>query len=215
MASSFGPIRLASRALAFAQATCSTLARPNWGGPRFVLIDLRGSRRPRLGRPAPPGAPLAFKKPGVWPQSGSARGQSWDLATARMCGASARRPCARPGGIGMARKGGQAAGKAPILASRPSFDGYSRTFREPPSRPTWGNALTCGNADGRPRSTRGVAESIRITEKTAGAGVHKPIDRVTAGPCPTIPFPRPATLGLRTMTDATIPTESGIKVSVP
>ena len=112
-------------------------------------------------------------------------------------------------------KGGQAAGKAPILASRPSFDGYSRTFREPLSRPRSGNALTCGNVGGRPRSTRGVAESIRITEKTAGAGVHKPIDRVTAGPCPTIPFPRPATLGLRTMTDATIPTESGIKVSVP
>ena len=63
MPSSFGPIRLASRALAFAQATCSTLARPNWGGPRFVLIDLRGMGC-FLGSTHSAGGVLAFKKAG-------------------------------------------------------------------------------------------------------------------------------------------------------
>ena len=105
--------------------------------------------------------------------------------------------------------------RAPILTFYRGFDGYSSTFRELPSRPTSGSALTSGNGSQRPLSTQGFLKSIRITEKTAEAGVRKPIYRVTVGPCPTIPLPRPATLGLRPMTDATIPTESGLKVSAP
>ena len=62
--------------------------------------------------------------------------------------------------------------KALVPASRRGFDGYSSTFREPPSRPTSGSALTCGNVGRRPRSTRGAAESTRISEKNLQGRVH-------------------------------------------
>ncbi len=142
---------------------------------------------------------------GAWPQGGSARGRCWDAMTARKRGASARRPCARPGEIGRGTEVG-ATGKAPILIRLPSFDGYSSTFLEPPSRPRSRNVLTCGNADRRPRSTRGFLKSIRISEKPAGAGAHEPVYRVTAGPCPTARRPR-------LTTDAMIPTKRGPEVS--
>ena len=86
------------------------------------------------------------------------------------CGDSAHVRRLRPEAIRLPRRDrgagrGPGGGRSPILVFLPGFDGYSSTFREPPSRPRPGNALTCGNVGGRPRPTRGFAKSVRITEK--------------------------------------------------
>ncbi len=73
-----------------------------------------------------------------------------------------------PAGSG-GSEGARAAGRAPIPVRSQSFDGYSSTFRDLPGRPRTSDALTCGNAGRRPRSTRGFLKSTRITEKTCGS----------------------------------------------
>ena len=92
---------------------------------------------------------------------------------ARGAGASGRgrreRRLPGPEGLGHGPKGRRAAGRAPTLVRSQSFDGYSSTFRDLPGRPKAGNVLTCGNADRKPRSTRGFLKSTRITEKTCGS----------------------------------------------
>ena len=150
MLSSFRMTCSARVDFAFAQATWSALAGSLRGAGLAVL---RASCEE--GRPS---------RPKVRELPSAKVGKYRDRA-GRMRGAPARRPRARARRDRDGPKGGRAAKNAPILVFLPSFDGYSSTFREPPSRPRSGNVLTCGNADRRPRSTRGFLKSIRITVK--------------------------------------------------
>ncbi len=220
--SSFGPIRLASRALAFASSTCFALARPL---RRTGLAVLRPAGR------APILAPRPFLREMEVPSGnagyprrrrGSELGLLW--APPSVCpqmpeGTSVSRKNSCPGGAGGV-EGARPAGRSPILVLRPSFDGYSSTFRDLSSRPAAGSALACGNAGQIPRSTRGVVKSIRITEKVFRNGRLRTGCHAAAGPCPAMPAPAPddagAARGLaapqsrsRLATDATVPTKSG------